>query len=40
MGSNVMAFDSEISRQKFVAENGGNLLNWVDVIELVKRNSM
>lgn len=40
MGSNVMAFDSEISRQKFVAESGGNLLNWVDVIELVKRNSM
>ena len=40
MGSNVMAFDSEISRQKFVAENGGSLLNWVDLIELVKRNSM
>jgi len=40
MGSNVMAFDSEISRQKFVAENGGNLLNWVDIIELVKKRSM
>lgn len=40
MGLNVMAFDSEISLQKFTAENGGNLLNWVDVIELVKRNSM
>jgi copper chaperone NosL len=40
MGSNVMAFDSEISRQKFVAESGGNLLNWVDVIELVKQRSM
>lgn len=40
MGSNVMAFDSEISRQKFVAESGGSLLNWIDVIELVKRNSM
>ena len=40
MGSNVLAFESEISRQKFVAENGGSLLNWVDVIELVKRNSM
>lgn len=40
MGSNVMAFDSEVSRQKFVAESGGSLLNWVDVIELVKRNSM
>jgi copper chaperone NosL len=40
MGSNVMAFDSEISRQKFAAENGGNLLNWVDVIELIKQQSM
>jgi len=40
MGLNVTAFDSEISRQKFVAENGGSLLNWVDVIELVKQRSM
>jgi len=40
MGSNVMTFDSEISRQKFVAERGGSLLNWVDVIELVKQRSM
>lgn len=40
MGSNVMAFDSELSRQKFVAENGGSLLNWVYVIELVKQRSM
>jgi copper chaperone NosL len=40
MGLNVTAFDSEISRQKFVAENGGHLLNWVDVIELVKQRSM
>jgi copper chaperone NosL len=40
MGSNVMAFDSEVSRQKFVAESGGSLLNWVDVIELVKQRSM
>jgi len=40
MGLNVTAFDSEISRQKFVAENGGHLLNWIDVIELVKQRSM
>ena len=40
MGANVMAYDSEISRQKFVAESGGTLLNWVDVIELVKQRSM
>jgi copper chaperone NosL len=40
MGSNVMAFESEISRQKFVAESGGHLLNWVDIIELVKQRSV
>ena len=40
MGLNVMAFDSEVSRQKFVAESGGNLLNWIDVIELVKQRSL
>lgn len=40
MGLNVTAFNSEISRQKFVAENGGNLLNWIDVIELVSQRSM
>jgi copper chaperone NosL len=40
MGLNVSAFDSEISRQKFVAEGGGNLLNWIDVIELVKQSGM
>jgi len=40
MDSNVIAFDSEISRKKFVAESGGTLLNWIDVIELVKQRSM
>lgn len=40
MGLNVSAFDSEISRQKFVAENGGDLLYWVEVIELVKQKDM
>jgi nitrous oxide reductase accessory protein NosL len=40
MGLNVMAFDSEVSRQKFAAESGGNLLNWIDVIELVKQRSL
>ncbi|MGB5289798.1 MAG: nitrous oxide reductase accessory protein NosL, partial [Ignavibacteriaceae bacterium] len=40
MGLNVSAFGSEISRQKFVAESGGSLLYWVDVIELVKQRSM
>jgi len=40
MGLNVMAFDSEPSRQKFVAENNGHLLDWIDVIELVKKRSL
>ena len=40
MGLNVMAFESEISRQKSVAESNGSLLNWVDVIEIVKKRSM
>jgi len=40
MGLNVAAFESEVSRQKFVAESGGSLLNWVDIIELVKQRSM
>ena len=40
MGLNVIAFDSEISRQKFVSESGGSLLNWIDVIEIVKQRSM
>jgi copper chaperone NosL len=40
MGLNLSAFDSEISRQKFVAENSGQILNWIDVIELVKQRGM
>lgn len=40
MGLNVSAFDSEVSRQKFVAENGGKLLDWIDVIEMVKQSGM
>jgi len=40
MGLNVSAFNSEISRQKFISESGGSILNWVDVIELVKQRGM
>jgi len=40
MGLNVSAFDSEVSRQKFIAENSGQVLNWIDVIELVKQRNM
>lgn len=39
MRLNVMAFDSEVSRQKFVAENNGHLLDWVQIIEMVKQRS-
>jgi len=40
MGLNVSAFNGPESGQKFVDENGGQILNWVDVIELVKQRSM
>ncbi len=40
MGLNVSAFDGSVSGQKFVVENGGQILNWADVIELVKQKSM
>ena len=40
MGLNVSAFNSEISRRKFISESGGSILNWVDVIELVKQRGM
>lgn len=40
MGLNVMSFESEVSRQKFIAESSGSILNWVDVIEMVKQRSM
>ena len=40
MGLNVSAFNGAESGQKFVDENGGQILKWVDVIELVKQRSM
>lgn len=40
MGLNVSAFNGPESGQKFIDENGGQILNWVDVIELVKQRSM
>jgi copper chaperone NosL len=40
MGLNVTAFKSEEQVQKFISENGGEKLSWVEVIELVKQRSM
>ena len=40
MGLNVTAFNSEEQAQKFISENGGEKISWVEVIELVKQRSM
>jgi copper chaperone NosL len=40
MGLNVTAFNSEEQAQKFISENWGEKLSWVEVIELVKQRSM
>ena len=40
MGLNVTAFNGEQKAQKFISENGGEKLSWVEVIELVKQRSM
>ena len=38
MGLNVSAFASESEQLKFITENSGEKLNWIEVIELVKRD--
>lgn len=38
MGLNVSAFLNESEQQKFLAENSGEKLNWIEVVELVKRD--
>ena len=40
MGLNVTAFNGEEQAQMFISENGGEKINWVEVIELVKKRSM
>ena len=40
MGLNVTAFNSEEQAQKFISENGGEKISWIEVIELVKQRSM
>ncbi len=39
MGLNVMAFGDDNERKTFESENGGNVLNWIDVIELTKQKN-
>ena len=39
MGLNVMAFDSKETAEKFMNENGGNLMLWNDIIDLVRKRS-
>ena len=38
MGLNVSAFMVESEQLKFIKENSGEKLSWIDVIELVKRD--
>ena len=39
MGLNVMAFDSKENAEKFMNENGGELMIWNDIIDLVRKRS-
>jgi copper chaperone NosL len=38
MGLNVSAFANESGQLKFITENSGEKLNWIEVIELVKQD--
>jgi copper chaperone NosL len=40
MGLNISAFGSESELTSFITANGGKILSWVDIIELVKQNIM
>jgi copper chaperone NosL len=40
MGLNVTAVNNGEQAQKFISENGGEKLSWIEVIELVKQRSM
>ena len=39
MGLNVMTFDSKEMAEKFMKENGGELMIWNDLIDLVRKRS-
>jgi copper chaperone NosL len=40
MGLNVSAFGDASAREKFVLDNGGETLSWVEIIQMVKHRSM
>lgn len=40
MGLNVTAFNGDGAMKKFISQNDGESLSWLDVIELVKQRSM
>jgi copper chaperone NosL len=40
MGLNVSAFGDKAKFDKFISDNGGHSLAWVEVIELVKQKDM
>jgi copper chaperone NosL len=40
MGLNVTAFSRKEAFEKFITDNGGESLTWLDVIELVKQRGM
>jgi copper chaperone NosL len=39
MGLNVQTFSSQSEREKFVKENGGEKINWDDVVNMVKESA-
>jgi copper chaperone NosL len=39
MGLNVMAFESKETAEKFMNDNGGELMIWNDIIDLVRKRS-
>ena len=40
MGLNVSSFSNDADVQKFLSENGGQKISWLEVIEMVKQNRM
>lgn len=40
MGLNVSSFSNDSDVQKFLSDNGGQKISWLDVIEMVKQSGM
>ena len=39
MGMNAMAFDSKKMGNKFITDNGGEQMSWMNVVDLVRKRS-